>query len=165
VQLAHRFLTVDRIAPELKTSWLNRVLLLVTVAVVFGLAGGGMMLGHWLDLHRPGVTQREYHSTEVYLTAPGARLFYYPETHEVVMRGWILGELKDGTTYELWAGRDGFYSWLGTGQGNDFVGFTFVGHAFLSGVDSIILTVEPPGAAKSAPSAAPIVSLVPDYVP
>ncbi|HEY7269768.1 MAG TPA: hypothetical protein VH951_08065 [Dehalococcoidia bacterium] len=155
-----RLLSVDRIAPELKASWPNRIALLFMALLIAGLAGGAMYLGHYLDIHRAGISQVEYHSDEVFGTAPGARLFYYPETHEVVMRGWILGSLQDGNTYEIWAGRRGAFTWLGTGNADDFIGFSFVGQGLMGGVDTVLITVEPPGSDHRAPTAPPLVTLI-----
>jgi hypothetical protein len=156
----HNLLSLDRIAPELKASWPNRVMLAFVAALIAVMALGAMYLGHWLDIHRDGINQVEFHSTEAFGTAPGARLFYYPETHNVVMRGWLLGPLKDGNTYEVWAGRQGTYSWLGTGFADDFIGFSFVGKAVLGGADTILITIEPPGSDHRAPTVLPIVTLV-----
>jgi hypothetical protein len=129
--------------------------------VVFGVPLAGTVGGKLLDINRPGTTQKEYYSIEVFGTAPGARLFYIPESHSVVMRGWLLGTLKDGSSYQVWARRDGRFFWVGTGQADDFVGFSFYGHAFMDGVDMVLLTIEPPGADLRQPSVEPIVTLIP----
>jgi hypothetical protein len=156
-----RLLTVDRLAPELKTSWPNRMLLALVIALVLALALGGTALGYRMKHGRPGVTQIEFYSTEIYGKAPGARLFYYPEKHTMIIRGWIFVPPKDGNSYEIWADKgDGTYVWLGTGQALDFVGFTYEGTAYLGGIARVILTEEPSGSPKTAPTTVPVVTLI-----
>jgi hypothetical protein len=154
-----RSLAIGRIAPEVRASRVNGIFLGVTALVVFGAAVAGTIGGSLLRSSHTGYTQVEYNSTEPFGTAPGARLFYFPESHEVVMRGWLLGPLTDGSTYQLWAERDGDFLRVGQGSASDIIGFTFLGRAPLRGVDRIFLTIEPRGADLRRPSVEPVVTL------
>jgi hypothetical protein len=155
-----RLLDVGRLAPELQGSALNRVLLSLAAALVAAIAIAGVVLAEHYKGSPAALSQVEYHSTEVYGTAPGARLLYFPERRQLVLRAWLLGPAPVGLQYRLWAVRNGSPVLIGRPDGYDFVGLVYAGYADLTGVDQFLVTIEPQGASLSGPNAAPLITLV-----
>jgi len=152
-------LSIDRLAPELKASRSNRVVVALAVTVVLGLAVGGMALGLYLKGSRAGVSQVQYFSTEAFGTAAGARLVYYPEKRTVVVKGWLMLPLRGQGIYQVWAVEGGAYRSIGMADALDYVGFALVAQADLTGVERLVITQEPPGGSR-APTSAPLVEIV-----
>ncbi len=162
IQRLRSLLTIDRLAPELKSSRWARAAAGVSAALVLGLAAGGTALGFWLKDSRPGTTIEFYHSYEPFGQAAGARLIYYPEMKTVVVKGWLMDPLRGRGVYQVWAVEEDGYKSLGMADALDYVGFALVAEgADLRGVDRIVISIEPPGGSLTGPTRSPLVELIP----
>lgn len=157
-----KLFALDRLAPELRDSPRQRLLVGVAAALVLALALGGTGLGFYLDNSGPGISQSGFHSTERFLTAPGGRVVYYPEKRTAIVKGWFMPPLKGSGIYQVWALRGGEYQSIGMGDSLDFVGFTLTLKVDLNGVEQIIFTREPAVGSLAGPAGPTIVTLVPD---
>jgi len=156
-----RLLSLERLAPELKDSGRARLLALGAALVVLAMAFGGLLLGLYLKDSRAGTTQVLFHSTEPFGSGPGARLVYVPERGTLVMRGWLMQPMNGSGVYQVWAVEAGAYRSLGMADAVDYVGFTLVAERDLTGVQRIVITVEPPGGSLASPQGPIIVEMVP----
>jgi anti-sigma-K factor RskA len=84
-----------------------------------------------------------------------------PERQTLAMRGWLMEPLNGSGVYQAWAVEAGGFRSLGMADSVAFAGFTLVAERDLSGVQRIVITIEPPGGSLVAPRGPVIVEMVP----
>jgi anti-sigma-K factor RskA len=151
---------LGRLAPELAVSKVNRVLVALTALFITGLVAAGTVLGLRLSESPQGLSQVQFHSTEVFGSAPGARIHYYPEKQTIVARGWLMRPLGQSGVYQVWAIEGEDFTSLGMADAHEFLGFTLIAPADLTQVDELIVTTEPPGGSYDRPTGPIVVTLV-----
>jgi hypothetical protein len=156
-----RLISLDRLAPEVKTSRTAMLLTAGAAFVVLALVVLGLVLAVVLKTTREGTSHVLFQSTEPFGTAPGARMVYVPDREAYVIRGWLFEPLGPQESYQVWAVQDGRYRSLGTAGAEVFVGFVLAGERDLSGVDVILITREPAGGSFPTPQGTIVVEMVP----
>jgi hypothetical protein len=156
-----RFLSVDRLLPEVRASKSAMVLTAGAALLVVSLAVAGLVLAIVLKATGEDTSHVLFHSTEEFGNGPGARMVYVPDREAYVIRGWLFDPIGPLATYQVWAVEDGRYRSLGIADAELFVGFAIAGERDLDGVDLILITQEPPGGSFPTPQGPVIVEMVP----